>query len=400
MITQGEGKMTIKWLQNQFELSRGEANGNVRPMEGLRGFAVLLVFVVHYVTLIEPWLSNGTDLFSLSRSLHTIGNSGVDLFFVLSGYLIYGSLISRQQKFLPFIRRRVQRIYPVFIIVFLIYIALSWIFPSENKVPPGLRDAFLYLCQNFLLLPGLLPVKPLITVAWSLSYEMFYYISLPLIISLLKLRQRSVNCRVYIFSALAVVFAIASAHYGGPTRLLMFMSGILLYEVTQHRLFSASGSRAGIIALLAGLISPLASIDGSFGVIFKTGCLFAAFFVICHTCFERPLGALGRAFSSACLRWLGNMSYSYYLVHGLALKAAFLILGKLVPPNGQGILFFVAMMIMMFIWTLIPSAVTFIVIERPFSLDSKRQPKCEGIGGRKKFGEAYLSVSRNAHTSL
>jgi exopolysaccharide production protein ExoZ len=392
--------MIIKWLQNQFELSRGEANGNVRPMEGLRGFAVFLVFVVHYVTLIEPWLSNGTDLIRLARTLHTIGNSGVDIFFVLSGYLIYGSLMSREQKFLPFIRRRVQRIYPVFIIVFVTYIALSWIFPSENKIPTGLLDAVLYLGQNFLLLPGLLPVKALITVAWSLSYEMFYYISLPLLISLLKLRQRGVYCRVSIFSALAVVFAIASAQYGGPTRLLMFIPGILLYEVTQHRLFSASGSRVGLIALLTGLISPLASIDGSFGVLFKTGCLFVAFFIICHTCFEQSFGALGRAFSLGCLRWLGNMSYSYYLVHGLALKAAFLVLGKLFPLNGQGILFFVAMMIMMFIWTLIPSAVTFIAIERPFSIDSKGQPKFGGIAARKKFKEAYLSVSRNAGNSL
>lgn len=54
-------------------------------MEGMRGFAVFLVFLVHYVTLVKPWIANELALIAFSSGLHTIGNTGVDLFFVLSG---------------------------------------------------------------------------------------------------------------------------------------------------------------------------------------------------------------------------------------------------------------------------------------------------------------------------
>jgi peptidoglycan/LPS O-acetylase OafA/YrhL len=99
---------------------------NVRPMEGLRGFAVFLVFLVHYVTLVRPWIAGESALLVLASALHTIRNTGVDLFFVLSGYLIYGSLISRSQQFVRFVSRRVERIYPTFVAVFVLYAVLSF----------------------------------------------------------------------------------------------------------------------------------------------------------------------------------------------------------------------------------------------------------------------------------
>ena len=102
----------IDWFVDRIELSRGTAGGNVRPMEGLRGFAVFLVFLVHYSTLIGPRIAGHGDLPVLAEAMHTLGNRGVDLFFVLSGYLIYGSLMRRPQPFGQFMLRRVERIYP------------------------------------------------------------------------------------------------------------------------------------------------------------------------------------------------------------------------------------------------------------------------------------------------
>ncbi|WP_153067260.1 acyltransferase family protein, partial [Steroidobacter cummioxidans] len=94
-------------------------------MEGLRGLAVLLVFLVHYESLLEPWIAADASLGVVAGALRIIGNSGVDLFFVLSGYLIYGSLLTRQQSFLHFFTRRLQRIYPAFTAVFLSLIHIS-----------------------------------------------------------------------------------------------------------------------------------------------------------------------------------------------------------------------------------------------------------------------------------
>jgi peptidoglycan/LPS O-acetylase OafA/YrhL len=76
----------MEWLKNRFELSRGGDAHNMRSMEGLRGFAVFLVFLVHYASLVNPWIDGNRDVLVFSNALHVIGNAGVDLFFVLSGF--------------------------------------------------------------------------------------------------------------------------------------------------------------------------------------------------------------------------------------------------------------------------------------------------------------------------
>lgn len=363
----------IDWLTKNFELSRGGNVQNVRPMEGLRGFAVLLVFFVHYVTLIEPWISRHDGLLAFAGALHSLGNTGVDLFFVLSGYLIYGSLLSRHQPFLRFIARRAQRIYPAFTAVFLVYIALSFAFPGENKIPSPPTAGALYLLQNYLLLPGLLPIQALITVAWSLSYEMFYYLTIPAVIALFKLRQRSPLWRTAFFISIAIAFALFTALNGGPARLVLFISGIVLHEALKHSKLRAS-SGVGLIALLAGLLSTLISLPDPVGTTVKNCILMVAFFALCLACFRTPQAWLPRAFTWTPLRWLGNMSYSYYLLHGLALNGAFLAFSKLLPPSGEQAPLFWILLPPMFALTLLPSAALFLWIERPFSL-APRKPR-------------------------
>lgn len=181
----------MAWLAQRFELSRGGQADNVRPMEGLRGFAVLLVFLTHYAGMVEPWIAGGTETARIASGLRHVGHAGVDLFFVLSGYLIYGSLMKRPQPFIGFMRRRIARIYPAFLVVFIAYVLLSFAFPSESRIPADPAEAALYLVQNLLLLPGLFPIDPLITVAWSLSFEMLFYLVTPAFIALLGLRRRS-----------------------------------------------------------------------------------------------------------------------------------------------------------------------------------------------------------------
>lgn len=338
-------------------------------MEGLRGFAVLLVFLVHFVTLVKPFLSASDSFTAGIDALHDIGHSGVDLFFVLSGYLIYGSLIARPQPFVGFIQRRINRIYPTFIVVFLAYVVLSFLFPAENKIPPTWSEGAIYLLQNFLLLPGLFPIDAMITVAWSLSYEMFYYLVIPLLIGALGLRQRTRAFRATFFALLAIGFTAYCAAFGGPVRLMMFVAGVLLYEAMHSQRIGSPSSTVGVIALMAGVFSALLP-SGSFAV------MFIGFLVLCFACFRSPNSSLSRAFCWTPLRWLGNMSYSYYLVHGLALKAGFLVLAVVLAGSTFDAWFFCVAMPFMFALTLVPSAVLFLVIERPLSLapQLKRRP--------------------------
>jgi exopolysaccharide production protein ExoZ len=362
----------VGWFSDTFELQRGGGAGNVRPMEGLRGFAVFLVFFVHFGALVKPWIASSQGLLSLARGLHDIGGTGVDLFFVLSGYLIYGSLIAREQRFFKFMSRRVERIYPAFAAVFVVYLALSFAFPQESKMPTPWPQGLWYVVQNVLLLPGIVPIEPMITVAWSLSYEMLYYLAIPLVIALLGLRSRRLRWRILIFLGLAWGFAVFCAFFGGPIKLIMFVAGIILYEVMRSPLVPTPSSGASLAALALGLSCMLLPVDGPAWLAVQEGILFGAFFLLCLTCFRAPGEWLPRAFAWTPARWLGNMSYSYYLVHGLALKGSFLALSRSLPPETVGAWVFWPLLPAMFAWTLLPSAGLFVLVERPLSLAPRR----------------------------
>ena len=362
----------MDWLTQRFELSRGGGAANVRPMEGLRGFAVFLVFLVHFVTLVRPLASEEAGFLVFEKSLHTIGNTGVDLFFVLSGYLIYGSLISRRQHFLRFMSRRVQRIYPAFMVVFAVYVLLSFVLPEKGKLPAAAAGKAIYLVQNFLLLPGIFRIEPIITVAWSLSYEMFYYLAIPLVVALFRLRERSTGFRVAFFLGIALVAAIYCAVNGGHIRLIMFISGILLYEAMKSPRVPSPPGFFALTVLAAGLLCTLFTGTGSGGSVTKISTLFVTFFVLCLTCFRNPSGWLPSSFAWTPLRWLGNMSYSYYLLHGLTLKAGFIALSTVLSGASQGAWLFWVLLPPMFALTVVTGAALFLLVERPFSLAPRK----------------------------
>jgi exopolysaccharide production protein ExoZ len=128
--------------------------------------------------------------------------------------------------------------------VFAIYLGLSFVFRAQSYIPHGGLDATLYLIENFLLLPVIFPIEPMITVAWSLSYEIFYYLAIPLVIALFDLARRSGTWRALFFSAFAAVTVIGCAIFGGPVRLVMFLSGILLYEGIKNGKFGPPQARS------------------------------------------------------------------------------------------------------------------------------------------------------------
>src|SRR5262249_39236648 len=152
------------------------SNRRIIPFEGLRGLAVLLVFFVHFNAAFGDALAHGSAMWTLGRVLWANGNAGVDLFFLLSGYLIYGGLLPKPSGYWKYLARRVEPIYPTFLAVFGIYLALSLAFPAQSKIIEPGRGTVPYLIENLLLLPGVFHIKPIVTVAWSLSYEFAFYL--------------------------------------------------------------------------------------------------------------------------------------------------------------------------------------------------------------------------------
>ena len=345
-----------------FELSRGGGQHNVGAMEGLRGFAVVLVFLTHYSALTAPWVTHGSPLAAVMQGVHAIGNAGVDLFFVLSGYLIYGSLLGRGQPYLRFLQRRVGRIYPAFTVVFLLYAFLAMWYPGSGKLPAGGGAAASYLLKNYLLLPGLFPIEPLITVAWSLSYEMFFYLLLPPLVLACGLRPPP--WRIAFFLLLAAAYLAWCNAFGGHWRMLMFLAGTVLFDVIHHTALPAPPAAMAWCAASAGLALAPSALPGPARML----ALLAGFFLLCHACFNGQRHWLSRAFSWTPLRWLGNMSYSYYLLHGLAMKIAFMALAMAWPAAAHETCFIAGMLLPVFALTLLPASMLFLLVERPMSL--------------------------------
>lgn len=344
-------------------------------MEGLRGLAVILVFFVHYATITAPFIAQSFSQ-GIATGLHDVGNSGVDLFFVLSGYLIYGTLIRKPQPFVKFMLRRIQRLYPTFGIVLAIYVALSLALPSESKIPHDIEGAVLYFLSNILLLPGIFDIRPIITVAWSLSYEMFFYLSVPLFIGLLNLRSWTPKARTAFFLALVVAGQALSLPH---TRMLMFACGMVLYEVLPFvisRLRRHSWLDYAAMAAMSVLVAVLLRDDAPTAVTLTA--MFCAMLLLCLAAFSHN-GPVSRALVFAPLRWLGNISYSYYLMHGLVLKAVFFLLAHIHAPRGSDGWMFWLLLPPVFAATLAGSLLLFLLVERPFSILPAMKVRRDGV---------------------
>ena len=374
-------------LTAKLEIGRG-GQENIRCLEGMRGFAVLLVFFVHYIVLGTSALHSGTWTYRLAIGMHGIGHTGVDLFFVLSGFLIYGSLIHRPKPFGTYLGRRIERIYPTFLVVLGLYLILSFIFPEQSKLPGDPLQAILYLGQNLLLLPGIFPLVPIIAVSWSLSYEMFYYLFIPLAISGLRLRGWNPEKRMVVFLTISTAFILYCAIFGGPVRLAMFGAGIVLYELTATRDPKNFPNGAGIVAWVMGMLIILLIPQQQMGIFIVQSDLWAAvrttvlclsLFLLCLDGFSNRTHLTARLFTFTPIRYFGNISYSYFLIHGLTLKAYFWILGKLIPIESLSTAGFWSGLPVSFTLTVIAALVLYLLVERPLSIFPARVRKTRPV---------------------
>ena len=388
------GELRVR-LETIFEV--GQGHRRLLPMEGIRGLAIILVFFVHFHAVFGGYAAPASLVFRVSDFMGLVGNTGVDLFFVLSGYLIYGAVIRKRSGFLAFMRRRVERIYPTFLAVLTLYLALSLLVPQHSKLPAGGAAALLYVVQNLALLPGLFAIDPIISVAWSLSYEMFFYLSVPLIVGMARLRHWTPLSRIALFGSFGVVWlASNAAGVVRHPRFAMFAIGILLYELGNAPWFCAGLRRFGeilafgvfaasfpVVYFVRRQYAASATSDAAFlGPLHITILCLGFFWFVAYCIFFD--GFLARAFSWTPLRWLGNMSYSYYLLHGVTLKGVALVVTRLFPPSGDQPLMLIGALPVAFLATVLTSSSLFILIEKPFSLRPPARSDAVSSGARRE----------------
>lgn len=377
-------KSAVGRLERLYELP-STAN-RIASLEGMRGLAVALVFWVHYHSLFGPWA--GALLEPLSFRLYVTGHAGVDIFFILSGYLISGLVLERRPPLRRFLWRRAVRLWPAFLPVFALYTIASLALPELSKMPPAWPDAVVWLTANALLLPGFFDIKPMITVAWSLSYEVVFYTSLGIGAACVALHRWSSTMRclaLLLFAGFYLWFCYVYGWIFYPRihlapgvhpRMVLFIGGMLVREFLA-RGFKPTSFLAPVVLFITGLamysciVEPPASLGflpGSPNLrnSIAAGVLFLTLPWLIAAAIAHP----SKLLESRPLRWLGNISYSFYLLHGPALQ----VLAKLLPkPAAPHPVFFLLLIPLAMTFATAVSTVLFAAVEKPFSLNRSRR---------------------------
>jgi exopolysaccharide production protein ExoZ len=158
----------LRWITfNSYKKNRQLQK--IGSIQVLRGLAAIGVVFFHILAIEKKYSANDLVLPFIFRT----GQAGVDLFFVISGFIMV-YITSNTQKKTPsaarFLLHRFIRIYPYYWIYFFIVMAVSTISPALVNASLGHRLAF---TESFFLLPNAYPV---ILVAWSLSFEVYFYL--------------------------------------------------------------------------------------------------------------------------------------------------------------------------------------------------------------------------------
>jgi exopolysaccharide production protein ExoZ len=367
--------MSINPLSNLsafFDINR---QGRLTPIEGLRGVAVGLVFLQHYCAQFVYYSKPSGFTLTFARTFFAAGNYGVELFFVISGFLIYGILLDKQPSLIYFITRRAKRLYPAFLVALAIGALLDFARPVPH-IPGSFYGGAIYVGENMLFLPGLFPIVPLFSVNWSLSYEWWFYISVTFLFATCGLVNLRPVYRVIIILALILTtMSLAAVKVPDvPLRGLCLLGGMLLAEARLARLQPISAP-LGLTIAVAGLalctLSCFPEFKATLGLlspVFGPSVLAVGFCCLCSSVFANDR-LIAAPLSMKYLRWYGNISYSYYLVHGFMVVLSLRLLFRMVVVQDADLLFWISLL-PVFFGSVVSGALLFLFVEKPLSLAS------------------------------
>jgi peptidoglycan/LPS O-acetylase OafA/YrhL len=294
--------------------------------DGVRGIAILMVLVWHYFVCSVNVMH--TPVAYAARAL-SLTWSGVDAFFVLSGFLIVGVLVDHRDAsnyFRVFYVRRVCRIFPVYFLLLAIgAIALRTVpagFPSHDWLLSRPLPLWSYatFTQNIAMgLRGDFGPSSL-SITWSLAAEEQFYLLIPLIVYYVSGRKLA--------AALAAGIAVAPllrwmvpgfiAFVGTPWRGDSLLAGgcVALLGRSPALACVARARRTLLAAFLALLMGAavLTVAPASLGV-FDHLWLAALYAVFVLVAYVDALPALTRVLRAAALVWVGQLSYAIYMFH-------------------------------------------------------------------------------------
>ena len=336
------------------ETGRPKTPARIPVLDGVRGLAILLVILWHYVGG-QLDATQGAIL-NFIRQLVGICWSGVDLFFVLSGFLLGGILIENRSSanyYKTFYIRRACRIFPLYY-AWILIVAVAWWWLKEGKLAALFNDIgpvwpYLTYVQNITQIFAKGDGGWVLGVTWSLAVEEQFYLILPLLIR--AIAPQKLCYWLVLLIASATVFRLAMWYFGPrqgwagyvilPCRWDSLFIGVLgAWSVRQPQFMNKVQKNylflCGLMIVIAAGITILRVVKQGNPIYLGThliGFLWLAVFYL-----GLILLALSRKpnwLSTLCtMKWLcflGTISYGLYILHQPISSLMHLLIGNTHP---------------------------------------------------------------------
>ena len=294
----------------------------IASLDGVRGLAILFVLVFHCL-----FIAPGFDLDPLTHPyacVAALGWAGVDVFFVLSGFLITGILVRSKggpigAYFRNFYMRRSLRIFPLY---FLVMWLLLFVLDRPGAIGEEKLSYLLYYQNIRYACFGELVTDPARLITWSLAIEKQFYLVWPAIVWWLSERALRRVCAAMIVAAIVLRFVLLSqgfedAHFLTPCRMDALAVGAWLAVSPPPRAWlGTAATLLGLGGLLATAYFSGSSLPDSPGQQ-QWGLIAALALGVGLLTLARSAPRLTPLFTWWPLRSLGKYSYCIYLTHYL-----------------------------------------------------------------------------------
>ena len=349
---------------------RADPNGRIGSIEGLRAYAVILVFLVHFmseyfdrrfgVDFNAFHFSDAKSTFDLIGYYLFASHYGVDLFFLLSGFLIYRMVDRPDFNYVPFLRDRLIRLYPAFLFALalqLCYVSLAWDQSFDLAT----------IAANVLMLHGFfeLGVKPILVPTWSLTFEWAFYICFPLLVLWWSSNGRLSLTRVLLLAV--VVMAIVGPIGEHYVRFVMFFAGAALASASP-RLIQRFLKIPDWLVLSAFVLINFLFVFKPNYYLFIWPFAAGSFLLVMTAIYGN--GLLKRLFCITPLRRLGDLSYSFFLLHGTVILAIVNQVGPMLRGLPAG-WHFVVLIGLSFVISILCAQISYLLFEKTY-FDRKR----------------------------
>ncbi|MBP2155771.1 acyltransferase family protein [Erwinia rhapontici] len=319
----------------------------IRSLQALRFYAAFAIVIYHACR--QHGIETGSNFIN-KLFTHQLA-FGVDIFFVISGYVIFSSYTNKPKGALYFIIDRIIRIAPMYWFTTIIFTAMLYInfdiYPLSDISFDGILKSLLFIPSKNL--QGIyLPVH---SVGWSLNMEVAFYALMS--ISIVLFSKRIEIPLIILVSLLYVIsgsFDFMSFYHNGIV--FEFLLGVLVAVITKSKLRKPTLSKKYLWIIVSLCVIAMMLLSDKYRFIYWG--IPSFLIVLCLVYSEVEIK------TSDLMMFLGASSYSLYLIHRIVISSMLWIFGN----SGNAIVFIASSVLL----SVAVAALTYLYVERPVGI--------------------------------